>query len=443
MAARSSWRNWAGNQQCAPERIDRPSSEAELSRIVREAAAAGQRVKVAGSGHSFTGIALTDGRLLRLDDYGSVLGVDAERGTVTVQAGIKLSTLNAELEARGLALPNLGDVQYQTISGAVATSTHGTGIAFNGIATQIAGMRLVAGDGSVIECSAGAEPEVFHAARVGLGALGLVSTLTLQCVPAFRMRAVEEPMRLDEVLDGLDSFVRENDHFEFYYVPHTPWCFVKRNNRTDQPLAPRSRPREFFDDVLVQNVAFEALCRLARLRPALIPRLAKVVAGSVRTEYVDRAYKVFTSPRLVRFYEMEYAIPRGAAAEALTRVREAIDGSGLRIIFPIEVRFLAGDDIPLSTAYGRETCYIAVHVYAGTQYQQYFEAVESIMNDYEGRPHWGKLHFQNAETLARRYPEWNRFQTVRARLDPEGRFSNTYLDRVLGPVGALTAGERP
>jgi L-gulonolactone oxidase len=357
-----------------------------------------------------------------------------------VQAGIKLSKLNQELDALGLALPNLGDVQYQTISGAIATDTHGTGIAFHGIASQVAGMRLIAGDGSLLECSAEREPEVFHAARVGLGALGVVSTVTLQCVPAFRMGAIEEPVRLDDLLARMDALVAENEHFEFYYVPHTPWCFTKRNNSTDGPLAARSRWREFFDDILLQNVAFGALCRVARLRPSLIPRLAKAIPGTMRTEYVDTAYKVFTTPRWIRFYEMEYAIPREAAAEALARVRAFIDSSALPIIFPIEVRFLGGDDIPLSTAYGRETCYVAVHMYIGMPYQRYFQGVEAIMNDYGGRPHWGKLHFQTAQTLAPRYPEWERFQAVRARLDPEGRFSNAYLETVLGPVGAKVAG---
>ena len=430
----ASWRNWAGNQQCAPLSIERPRSEAELVDTVRRAAAAGERVKVAGAGHSFTGAALTDGRLVSLDGYCGVPAEDRERGTVTVQAGIRLQDLNRELDRRGLALPNLGDIAYQSIAGAIATATHGTGRLLGGLATQVCGMRLVAGDGEVIECSPDAEPELFRAARVGLGALGIASTVTLQCVPAFRLRAVEEPVRVDEVLASLDEHVDGNDHFEFFWVPHTGWALTKRNNRTDEPLAPRSRWQAFRDDILLSNVAFGALCRAGRLRPGLIPRLSKLVPSAGRVEYVDTSYRVFASPRLVRFYEMEYAIPRAAAAEALNRVRELVDRSGLRISFPVEVRFTAADDISLSTAHVRESCYIAVHVYQGMQYQQYFEGVESIMDDYGGRPHWGKLHFQTAETLAPRYGEWDAFQRARARLDPEGRFTNRYLDRVLGPV---------
>ena len=428
------WRNWAGNQQCAPARVHHPSSEDALAAIVKSAAQAGQRVKVVGAGHSFTGIALTDGRLVKLDRYGDVLATDLEKRTVTVQAGISLSRLNEQLDARGLALANLGDIAYQSVAGAISTATHGTGARFGGIATQVVGLRLIAAGGSIIDCSADVEPAVFRVARVGLGALGVISTLKLQCVPAFNLRAVEMPMRVDELLESLDEHVRANDHFEFFWVPHSGWALTKRNNRTDDPLQTRGRWREFRDDILLSNLAFAALCRLGRLRPSLIPRLMRALPGSGRVEYVDKSFRVFASPRLVRFYEMEYAIPAAAAAEALNRIRRYVDRSGLTLSFPVEVRFTAADDIPLSTAFGRDTCYIAVHVYQGMQYQQYFEGVESIMDSYGGRPHWGKLHFQTAETLAPRYPKWDRFQALRARLDPEGVFSNPYLERVLGPV---------
>ncbi len=431
---RPHWHNWAGNQQCTPERIERPSSEQGLIRVVKQAAATGRRVKVVGSGHSFTGIALTDGRLVQLSNYGRVLSIDREKRTATVQAGISIARLNEELDKQGLALENLGDINYQSISGAISTATHGTGRAFGGIATQIIGMRLIAGDGSVVECSPEKEADVFSAARVGLGALGIISTVTLNCVKAFNLHALEMPMRVDQVVESLDEHIRDNDHFEFFWVPGTGWALTKFNQRTDAPLATRGRWREFRDDILINNVAFSVLCRIGRLRPSLVPSIARAMPSSGRVEYVDKSYRVFASPRLVRFYEMEYGIPIDAAREAVNRVRALVKQSGLVPIFPVEVRFTKGDDIPLSTASGRDSCYIAVHVFEGMQYQQYFEGVEDIMNDYGGRPHWGKLHFQTAETLAPRYPEWQRFQQVRARLDPEGRFSNPYLDRVLGPI---------
>ncbi len=393
-------------------------------------------MKAAGSGHSFTDIACTSGVQVSLDGMTRFVSHDPDSRTATVEAGISLRRLGNELAARGLALENLGDVAYQTLAGAISTATHGTGARFGGLATQVEAIEIVTGDGSVLRCSRREEPEVFDAARVGLGALGVLSTVTLRCVPAFNLRAVEAPMRLEDALDSLDALVGENDHFEMYWVPHTGWALTKSNNRTEEEASPRNRWRELRDRVLLENIAFGAVCRVGRARPEWIPSLARTVPSTGRTEFVDRSDKVFTSPRWVHFCEMEYSIPREEAADAIRRLRELVDGSGLRISFPVEVRFTAADDVILSTANGRDSCYIAVHMYRGTPYEQYFRGVEAIMGPIGGRPHWGKLHFQSAATLAPRYPAWDRFQAVRRKLDPEGVFSNAYIDRVLGPLGA-------
>ena len=433
------WRNWAGNQVCSPVALEQPGTDAELVEIAKEAAAKGARVKVVGAGHSFTDIACTDGVQVSLDNYDRVLYVDRERARVTVQAGIRLWALNEALAARGLALENLGDIAYQSIAGAISTSTHGTGANFGGLATQVVGLDLICADGSVVSCSAEEEPETFHAARVGLGALGVLSTVTLQCVPGYNLRAVEEPMRVDHVLEHVDEYVAENDHFEFYWVPHTGWALTKRNNRTNDEAAGRSRFGEFRDRVLLENLAFGATARVGRLRPAWIPRLARILPSTGRTEYVERSDRVFASPRYVHFYEMEYSIPRQHAVTAVSQLIDFVRTSGLQISFPVEVRFTAPDDIPLSTATGRESTYIAVHVYRGMPYEQYFRGVEAIMDKLDGRPHWGKLHYQSAATLAPKYPQWNQWQGVRRRLDPDGRFANAYTERVLGPVTAPRA----
>jgi L-gulonolactone oxidase len=431
----ATWKNWAGNQRCAPAVVEHPASEDELAASVKRAAAAGRRVKAVGAGHSFTATALTDGTQLVLDKYRQILQVDSATRQVTVQAGMTIAALNEALALQGLAMPNLGDIAYQSISGAISTATHGTGRNLTGIAGQVVGLSLVTGDGSIVRCSADEEPEVFHAARVGVGALGLISTVTLQCVPAFRLHAVEAPMRVDAVLADLDSYVDGNDHFEFFWVPHTGWALTKRNNRTDDPEGGMGRWKFFYEKILLENVAFGLVNRIGRMRPKLIPRLQRLVPSSGSTEYVKASHKIFASPRFVKFLEMEYAVPRAAVPEALNAIRKLIDDKGWTIGFPVEVRFTAPDDIPLSTAYGRDTGYLAVHVYKGMPHEPYFRGVEAIMNSVEGRPHWGKLHFQTAETLAPRYPEWDRFQAVRARLDPEGRFANDYTDRVLGPIG--------
>ena len=434
-AARPRWTNWAGNQSCSPVAIQRPHSEADLVRVVQRAATEGVAVKVVGAGHSFTPIVCTDGYLLDLGDYDRVLSIDQAAATVTVQAGIPLWKLSEHLAPRGLALENLGDIAYQSVAGATSTATHGTGLRFGNLSSRIVGLRLVTGDGSIVEATPDLNPDVLDVARVGVGALGILSTVTIQCVPAFNLHAIEQAERVDALLERWDEEILENDHFEFFWIPNTGWALTKRNERTTEAVQPRSRWRAFRDDYLLSNVGFDLTCRAGRLDPRLGRRVAKIVPGTGYADYIEPSYEVFASPRLVRFYEMEYAIPRQHLVEALNRVRELVRRQGVQILFPVEVRVVAGDDIPLSTAHGRETAYIAVHVYRGTAYDQYFQGVQGIMDDYGGRPHWGKMHFQTAETLAPRYPRWGEFQAMRARLDPDGRFTSPYLDRILGPVG--------
>jgi FAD-linked oxidoreductase len=414
--------------------IERPRSEADLVRVVERAATEGVAVKVVGAGHSFTPVVCTDGYLVDLADYARLLSVDAVSRTVTVQAGMPLWKLNDELALRGLALENLGDIAYQSVAGATSTATHGTGLRFGNLSSRIVGLRIIAGDGSIIDATTGHNADVLDVARVGVGSLGILSTVTIQCVPAFNLHALEQAERVDAVLERWDDEIEASDHFEFFWIPNTRWALTKRNRRTLDPVQPRGRWRSFRDDYLLTNIGFDLTCRAGRFNPALGRRVARLVPGTGRSEYVEPSYKVFASPRLVKFYEMEYAIPRENLVEALNRVRQLVRRQGVQIMFPVEVRVVAADDIPLSTAYGRDTAYIAVHVYQGTAYDQYFQGVQGIMDDYGGRPHWGKMHFQTAATLAPRYPRWDEFQTLRARLDPDGRFSSPYLDRILGPL---------
>ena len=426
------WSNWAGNQQTGSVLVSKPQTESELQQVVQNAQTSGRRVKAVGSGHSFTAIAVAEEVLVDLSKYDEILAIDKINQTVTVQSGIQLSKLNQALYENSLAMQNLGDIAYQTIAGAISTSTHGTGAKFTGIANQVVALRVVLADSSIVECSANLNAELFSCARVGLGAIGLISTVTLKVVPAFNLAVIEEPMRVDDVLQNLDLHVDSNDHFEFFWVPHTGWALTKRNNRNNLPIEPMSKMSHWYSKTLMENYAFGAVCMLGRARPSLIPKLAKALPSSGRNEYSDASHKVFASKRIIKFYEMEYAIPREACAEALNRVRRMVTDSGFFLNFPVEVRFTAPDEIPLSTASNRESAYIAVHIYKGMNYVPYFTEVESIMNSYQGRPHWGKLHFQNASTLASRYPQWDVFQSVRNQVDPKRMFSNQYLETVLG-----------
>ena len=426
------WSNWAGNQQTGTVLLSKPQTESELQQVVQSAQLSGRRVKAVGSGHSFTAIAVSEEVLVDLSDYDEIVAIDKMNQTVTVQSGIQLSKLNQALYENSLAMQNLGDIAYQTIAGAISTSTHGTGAKFTGIANQVVALRIVLADSSIVECSANVNAQLFSCARVGLGALGLISTVTLKVVPAFNLAVIEEPMRVDDVLQNLDLHVDSNDHFEFFWVPHTGWALTKRNNRNNLPVEPMSKMSHWYSKTLMENYAFGAVCMLGKARPSLIPKLAKALPSSGRNEYSDASHKVFASKRIIKFYEMEYAIPREACAEALNRVRRMVTDSGFFLNFPVEVRFTAPDEIPLSTASNRESAYIAVHIYKGMNYVPYFKEVESIMNSYQGRPHWGKLHFQSAATLASRYPQWDVFQAVRNQVDPQRMFSNQYLETVLG-----------
>ncbi len=433
VAMASIWSNWAGNQRALVELV-RPTTEHEICEIVRRAAEAGRHVKAVGAGHSFSDTALTDGVLLSLEDYGRVLDLDVDAGLVTVQAGARLSAVSRYLWSRGLAFENLGDIDVQSLAGATSTATHGTGLRFRNLSAGIVGMRIVDSRGQVVEIDVDNNRDLLSVAPVGVGALGIVSTITLEVVPAFNLHAVEEPRRLEEVAATFDELVATNDHFEFFWVPHTGWTLTKTNRRNHDERVDRPRFTRWRHEVLFENAAFGLANRIGRARPSLVPRLARLVPSSGRVEYNEPSFQTFATPRRVRFLEMEYAVPLEATIEALDAVREWIDSTGSPTMFPIEVRAVAGDDVALSTAHGRATGYIAVHCYRGTPYERYFHAVEAIMRGHDGRPHWGKMHFRSSEDLAPAYPRWRDFIEARQRLDPSGVFENAYTRRCFGPV---------
>jgi len=449
------WRNWTGDEGCRPRELARPESVEQIAEAVGRAAAAGWRVRVVGAGHSFSDIACSDGMLISLERCAQALDVDRASGLVRVQGGITIAALNAELARHGLALENLGDIDVQSIAGAISTATHGTGAKLRNIPSQVHELKLVLADGSTLVCSEqraeaaadavsgsgghdeGVAPgDLLRAARVGLGSLGVIAEVTLRCVPAFTLRGVDTPAPLADTLERFELLADENDHFEFYVFPYCDTALTRTNNRTDEPPRPRSRAAAWAGDVLLTNHTFGAFCSLGRAVPSQIPRINRLVtrlAGGSRR--VERSDRIFASPRLVRFTEMEYALPRERTPEAVRAVLDLVERHRFAVPFPIEVRTVAPDDAMLSTAYGRESGYLAVHMYRGMQWRPYFEAVERTLCELGGRPHWGKRHFQTAATLRSRYPEWDAFQAIRARLDPRGLFANAWTDRVLGPVG--------
>ncbi|KZS58693.1 oxidoreductase [Mycobacterium kansasii] len=424
------WRNWAGEQLCAPSQIVRPTSEAELAEVVVKAAQRGERVRAVGTGHSFTDCACTDGVMVDMTGMQRVIDVDVAAGLATVQGGARLHPLFAQLAERGLGLENQGDIDKQSITGATATATHGTGARFTNVSAQVVSLRLVTAGGDILTLSEGDD---YLAARVSIGALGVISQVTLRVVPLFTLHRDDELRPLADTLERLDEQVDGNDHFEFFVFPYGDTALTRTTRRSDEEPRPLPVWKRRINDY-AENAALSLICRTGRQFPSAASALNRLMTNLMSPATVqDHGWKVYASARNVKFTEMEYAIPREHAREGVQRVIDLVRRRNLPIMFPLEVRFGAPDDAFLSTAHDRDTCYIAVHQYTGMEFETYFRAVEEIMDEYAGRPHWGKRHYQSAGTLRDRYPAWDRFAAVRDRLDPNRVFLNDYTRRVLGP----------
>ena len=429
------WRNWGRSAHVQPQRVEYPNSTDAVRRAVQAAARRGLTVKAVGAGHSFTGIAVAPGVLLDLRELTGVVRVDRERGRVTLRAGTRLHEIPALVAGYSLAMQNLGDIDRQTIAGAISTGTHGTGAGFGGIATQVVGAVLVTADGELLTVDEEHDPDLLPAVALGLGALGVLVEVTLQCVPAFVLHAVDAPGPLADVLDSLPERVADADHFEFYWFPHTEVGLTKTNTRLPKtaPRHPLPRMGRWVDEELLSNGVYSVVCAAGTAVPAVVPpfsRLAVRLTGD--REYTDWSHRVFTQHRGVRFREMEYGLAAENVRGAFDRLRALIEERRWRISFPVEVRFAAADDLWLSTAHGRATGYIAVHRYWRENPTDYFEAVEQIMLECGGRPHWGKMHTLDAAALRELYPRFDDFVALRDRLDPTRMFENAYLRRVLG-----------
>ncbi len=433
------WWNWAGTERATPQRVVTPGSTEEISEAVTSAARDGLRVKAVGSGHSFTGAAVAPDVQLRPEKLDQMISLDTTTGLVTVQSGIPLHRLNPLLMENGLAMEVLGDIDRQTIAGAVSTGTHGSGERFGSISTQVRALELVLADGSVVTCSEDSDPTLFAAARISLGALGVISAVTLQCVPLYALRAIDEPMPLDDVLERLDELVAENDHFEFFWFPHTSTALTRRFQRlpADTALKPMSRMTRVIDDRIVTNIGFEAMLRLGSRRPRMVPGITRFVTKAVSArDFTDLAPRVFASEREVRFREGEYAVPRSRVVDCLRELRSWVDSHDEPVSFPFEVRFSKADDIWLSPAYERDVAYVAFHQYHRLPHERWFGVCEDVLGAADGRAHWGKMHRLDATELGQRYPRFDDFVALRDKLDPQGRFANPYLDRVFGKPGA-------
>lgn len=436
-AGPGTWRNWSGALSCAPAATVRAHDETAIERAVAAAREGGHGpIRVPGTGHSFTPIVITDGTMIDIDGHAGVMAADAGTGLVRVRAGTKICDLGGPLLDAGLALANQGDINRQSIAGAISTGTHGTGPTLGCLSTQVAGFRLATAGAGILECSADQHTDVFDAGRVSLGTLGVLTEFTIQCVEAYALKETGGRMAASDMFSRIGDLVAGNRHFEFFWFPFADEVLVKFLNPTDEPPRP---PREGGGSV--EHYAMVAACELSRVAPFLRGPLQRFLTSQAGGRYmttgefaekgkVRHAYQAFPSDREVRFNEMEYALPAEKGPDCVQEVAEHMRKRGGNFIFPIEYRTVRGDDIWLSPFYGRDSVTIAVHQYAKQPYRRLFDGIEAIFRSYGGRPHWGKLHTLTARELAPLYPRWDDFQAVRRRLDPDGLFLTPYLRRL-------------
>jgi FAD/FMN-containing dehydrogenase len=382
------WRNWSGRVAFHPARHARPASEAAIATAVRDAASSGASVRVAGSGHSFTPLVPSSGLLLSLDGWRGVEAVDAAARTATIRAGAKIADLGEELRTHGLALANQGDVDVQALAGALSTGTHGTGRTLGSLSSQIRALRLVTADGSIAVADEAGDRDLLEAGRVSIGALGVISTATLQLVPAYRLHERVWKIGIEECLAGLDGHVAAHRHFEFFWYPHKDYAEMKALDPTEAAPDP---------------------------------------LDGVKGERIDWSDRVFPTQRDLRFNEMEYSVPAASGPGCFAAVRQRMKTKHPDVIWPVEYRTVAADAGWLSPMHGRDSVAISIHQDAALPCDAFFADVEPIFREHGGRPHWGKLHNLRARELAPLYPMWERFLDVRRRLDPRGVFLNDHL----------------
>ncbi len=412
------WQNWSGSVSARPERIERPRTEAELSALVAGSA----RVRVAGTGHSFMPLCETDGTLLSLANQEGAIEVSADRKTVWTPAGRSVAAFTEALWGHGLSMANQGDINKQAMAGAISTATHGTGRTLGSLSTQVAGLRLVLADGLVVECDKDREPEIFEAARVSLGMIGVISAIKLNVVPAFRLRETNQRRPINEVLDQWDVLADEYRHCEFWNFPYTDHVTFKTLEVVDEGDDP--------DEVDRSRVVFQAVSDLAAASPRMAPTLQRLlVRGQGRSAHTRAApaWRIFPSERDIKFEEMEYEISAENGIAALKAARALVRDRRYPIIFPFEFRTVKEDDIWMSPMHAGPCVSISFHQYAAMPWEEPFKAVEEVFAAHGGRPHWAKRHTMTSDDVLRLYPMAQRWGAVRKRVDPTAKFMNAHL----------------
>lgn len=419
-------KNWAGNLDFHPASVLAPSRTEEAQSIVREHLAQKKSIRMRGSGHSWTGLIATQESFLHLDNMQGVLTVDAQKKIVTAYAGTKLYRLGEEAFRHRLALPNQGDINKQSLAGALSTGTHGTGITLQSLANQIEAVKLITGNGDVLDLKKDADPELLKALAVSFGSLGLMTELSVKMIDAYKLKVESFPEDMDSSLAHLSQRLKNNRHLEMFYFPVGDWSLVKLMNQT-QDQETKKGYWDKFNQVIIEDWLYGKLNQFAvatKSYRSIDALMRKVVGHQV---FIDWSHQAFPTERNVRFMEMEYNLPVHKFEEVFSEIKLAIKKNHFQTLFPIEIRFVKGDDLWLSPASGRDSVYFAVHTYITEDWRPYFKEMETIFKRHGGRPHWGKWHSLKDQDFAQIYPKWSEFKKLRHELDPNGTWLNTHL----------------
>lgn len=426
-------KNWAGNVEINPTTIAYPKTESEIQNLVSKAVNENAKIRVIGSGHSFTALCQTKQILVSLDEYQGLVSVNKEKNQATVKGGTKLSTLGEILFKEGLAMENLGDIDAQSIAGTISTGTHGTGTSFGTISTQVIKIKLINGKGEIQVCSPTQNPELFKASQVSLGALGIIIEITLQCVPSYKLLIDNNKESLQTVLSSIDERNTQNRNFEYYWFPYTNTTWTKTTNIAESGEPDKDNILNYLSELLLENYSFKALCEFARIFPSKNKLVSQIIAQSAPTmKKLSLSHKVYATMRLVKFTEMEYNVPAEAYQDVMKEIIKVVNSGKFAIHFPIENRWVKKDDIFMSPAYERDSAYIACHVYNKKDNSAYFKALEDIFRAYGGRPHWGKMNSITQKDVVDLYPKFAKFNKIRNEQDPDKIFTNAYLEKLIG-----------
>jgi FAD-linked oxidoreductase len=423
-AATTSWQNWSGIQQCRPRTLAEPADDAAVAALFK--GSSGQ-VRCVGAGHSFTALVPTDGTLLSLDRIAGLTTYDKIALTATLHGGTRLAQVSGQLDAAGLALRNLPDINIQSLAGAISTATHGTGAALPAMHADVNALRFVTPQGDLVEYNQQRDPDLMAAARVSLGSLGVITQVSMNVVPAFNLRRKVWLAPVDEMLERAPELARTHRHFEFYYLPFTGYA-----------AAITHVPHSGHDVSMPPSQDEDMLRDLRRLRDWLgsYPQLrrwsaSKLIDPSLTEHATNRSWLLLSTARPTRFNETECHVPREAGIDCVREVIRTLERRN-EVFFPLEFRFVKGDDAWLSPFYQRDSCSIAVHAAHGEPYDYLMSEIGPVFRKYGGRPHWGKLHNFTSTELAALYPRWNDFLEVRRSLDPRGRMLNPHLRALFG-----------